>query len=559
MNWFKEWLSDHLRYLVLAGGIALAFWGVMSGAGLLEQAYERRQQTNAERTLAPDAMGSAVRETPLAEEDSAKLPQQGSGTETEAPLEVSGGTAAPDTGANAPGTAPAAAAPSASPAATPAAPSETDGAAVPDPSGSPAAVSQDAGGTAAVSGQTTGAALPSTEAAAVSETSASGDTDLSGQPEGSSQTGTTTMSGITKLPQQFTSADGTVRITLPDQTWRVTQDVDEMRVFRSDDDAVINMVHATTESALGSLTVMRSGEELQEMLSTQYPGENTFEIRSFEIGNYEQANTYRYVIKYNAISRMWAFSVIYAVITPSQAYVVSGILPMEDEALLADVSTAVSSFRILSDDALAEITARESEQVIRYAPSQTGTYTGSVVQGTASSAAATDSQAEGYPSTMISEQPEPQPETQPATEPVTEPKPPEEIETLQVYGESLVRYTTTGANVRSGPGTEFEAITSLDQGTQVTVTGETNEWYRILLDGQNGFIAKRLLTDVYTPVYMTMTGTCYMRSEDDYGDNIIGEYPAGTVVELLEDEGGWVKVRVLSDGNTGYMGARFFH
>ena len=60
----------------------------------------------------------------------------------------------------------------------------------------------------------------------------------------------------------------------------------------------------------------------------------------------------------------------------------------------------------------------------------------------------------------------------------------------------------------------------------------------------------------YEPVYLTMKGACYIRSYADYGDNIIGEYPAGTVVEFLEDVGGWYKVQV--DGMVGYMGARFF-
>ena len=53
-----------------------------------------------------------------------------------------------------------------------------------------------------------------------------------------------------------------------------------------------------------------------------------------------------------------------------------------------------------------------------------------------------------------------------------------------------------------------------------------------------------------------MKGACYIRSYPDYGDNIIGEYPAGTVVEFLEDVGGWYKVQI--DGMVGYMGARFF-
>lgn len=60
----------------------------------------------------------------------------------------------------------------------------------------------------------------------------------------------------------------------------------------------------------------------------------------------------------------------------------------------------------------------------------------------------------------------------------------------------------------------------------------------------------------YEPVYLTMQGACYIRSAPSYDGEILGTYEAGTVVEFLEDAGGWYKVRV--DGMEGYMGARFF-
>lgn len=60
----------------------------------------------------------------------------------------------------------------------------------------------------------------------------------------------------------------------------------------------------------------------------------------------------------------------------------------------------------------------------------------------------------------------------------------------------------------------------------------------------------------YVPVYLTMQGACYIRSGPGYEYDIIGEYSAGTVVEFLEDAGGWYKVQI--DGMVGYMGARFF-
>lgn len=64
-------------------------------------------------------------------------------------------------------------------------------------------------------------------------------------------------------------------------------------------------------------------------------------------------------------------------------------------------------------------------------------------------------------------------------------------------------------------------------------------------------------TEAPQPQYMTINAACYMRSYPDYGDNIIGQFDAGTTVQFLADEGGWYKVSV--NGQTGYIGARFFN
>ena len=58
------------------------------------------------------------------------------------------------------------------------------------------------------------------------------------------------------------------------------------------------------------------------------------------------------------------------------------------------------------------------------------------------------------------------------------------------------------------------------------------------------------------PVYLTMKSTCYLRADSSMESDILGEYYGGTTVLLLEDLGGWYKVKV--DGLIGYMGARFF-
>ncbi len=62
-------------------------------------------------------------------------------------------------------------------------------------------------------------------------------------------------------------------------------------------------------------------------------------------------------------------------------------------------------------------------------------------------------------------------------------------------------------------------------------------------------------TDPPEPIYATLNHACYIRSYSDYGDNILAEYPQGTVVEILEYDGGWTKVQV--DGIVGYLGTKF--
>ena len=59
----------------------------------------------------------------------------------------------------------------------------------------------------------------------------------------------------------------------------------------------------------------------------------------------------------------------------------------------------------------------------------------------------------------------------------------------------------------------------------------------------------------YQPEYMTVVSECYLRSTPEYGDNILTSLYSGTVVEFLDNDTGWVHVRV--NGMTGYMGGRF--
>ena len=98
--------------------------------------------------------------------------------------------------------------------------------------------------------------------------------------------------------------------------------------------------------------------------------------------------------------------------------------------------------------------------------------------------------------------PEPEPEPQPETPPDAsapdasrepEPEPEEAPEPPAVVGQMR---TTDMVNVRTGPGTDYEAYCKLDRRTTVDVVEPGDEWTGVLLDGQIYFISSEYLREV---------------------------------------------------------------
>ena len=104
-------------------------------------------------------------------------------------------------------------------------------------------------------------------------------------------------------------------------------------------------------------------------------------------------------------------------------------------------------------------------------------------------------------------------ETQTASKPTRENAGPEEDAndgpdyTVETRDEPFV--VTTASNVRAGPGTDHDRLTTLDTGTEITVTGkvEGKDWYRIAhADGSAGFIFGKLIVSRSKYAARTDTG-----------------------------------------------------
>ncbi|MCD8023858.1 MAG: SH3 domain-containing protein [Lachnospiraceae bacterium] len=302
------------------------------------------------------------------------------------------------------------------------------------------------------------------------ETESETDTETDTETEAMSETETETEF---ETDVAYISEDETIRIVLPDSTWKVTQDVDEMRVFSSESGAMINIVHAADESAMKNISAMTSQEELEETLSSQYPEEDAFEILLFEERSSSTVVTYEYVVKYNYSTSMWAYSVTYALLSVDEdmAYVVTGTVTDDEEDVLEGVQDAVESFTVLDENSIFHVLPGAVENNIS---SEDETEDGDDTDTSETTAWST------------------------------------ELSGLSEYSSSVTMYATSSVNIRQYPSTEAERVGSLLEGNSVTVTGATSKWYRVSVGSVVGYISK---------AYLSSTAPETSSSDDDSDDN----------------------------------------
>lgn len=340
----------------------------------------------------------------------------------------------------------------------------------------------------------------------------------------------------------YTSQDRSIRITLPDSTWTVQQDADEMRVFSSGKAAMISIVHAADASAMRSISVAKSEDELKQSLTGQYPDANAFEVVEFEKLSSATIDTYEYVVKYNATS-MWVYAVTYGIIADTQAYVVTGTVLDDNRALLDAVQKSVESFTVLRNSVFSAIpgtvvnkngsesqsqsggsAAGELASMTDYGSSVT-LYASDTVNirmepSTESDASVIGSLSPGDAVTVVGESTQwfkvnvngnvgyvnkaflvrdqvqtesNASQTASASEQITG-----EMNSYIDYGTGYTYYTTTEVNMRTQPGTDSDVVSSLNGGTTATVVGETPNWFKVSVNGMTGYISKSYLSDTNT-------------------------------------------------------------
>ncbi len=132
--------------------------------------------------------------------------------------------------------------------------------------------------------------------------------------------------------------------------------------------------------------------------------------------------------------------------------------------------------------------------------------------------------------------------------------------------------TVTGnaVNIRSGPGTGYSVVGTRDKGATLSVTGVSDNWYKVSLNGSDGYIRSDYLSlgsgsgtstssgsgSSVSVTEASGTGTINasyvrLRSGPSTSYSILGSYNSGTTMTVTGDAGDWYKVSC--NGTEGYV------
>lgn len=126
--------------------------------------------------------------------------------------------------------------------------------------------------------------------------------------------------------------------------------------------------------------------------------------------------------------------------------------------------------------------------------------------------------------------------------------------TEKTYPETL--YATDWLNVRSGPGTTYDVIDTVEKDYAFTVTGEAeNGWYPITYEDQTAYISADWVTETEPPHTMYSTDYLNLRTEPNTDCDILKTVSPDTALSISgEANDGWYTV-IYSDEVTCYVSA----
>ncbi|MEN6327428.1 MAG: N-acetylmuramoyl-L-alanine amidase [Syntrophomonas sp.] len=110
-------------------------------------------------------------------------------------------------------------------------------------------------------------------------------------------------------------------------------------------------------------------------------------------------------------------------------------------------------------------------------------------------------------------------------------------------------------NIRSGPGTNFPIAGSAYQGTELSILESSNGWYKVQLGQLTGWLSSSLVDVKKQDIRITVKGdAANLRSGPGTNFDKLGQVVKGDTLTLLEVQNEWYKVKT-ADGKTAFVAA----
>ena len=248
-------------------------------------------------------------------------------------------------------------------------------------------------------------------------------------------------------PVKYTSNNKIMSIMLPDDSWTVEEDSDNLCMFSSRHGVIM-----LSEMQDSNIVVPKSEDDLKSVLQKEGYNSENYKVIEYENQNIDTLKAYKAVVQYDKDKASYVYGIIYGTILGDKEYMASAILYGEDTAVLERVKTSLYSFEV-NPDAGPTATPVPTETPIPTAtPAVTAT-----------------------PAPTVTPAPTATPAPTPTPEPVT-------------------RTVKQSGNVRSAPNeTDSTVWGTIPGGTDVLVYGQVNGWYEVEYNGSRGYIYKRFI------------------------------------------------------------------
>lgn len=107
------------------------------------------------------------------------------------------------------------------------------------------------------------------------------------------------------------------------------------------------------------------------------------------------------------------------------------------------------------------------------------------------------------------------------------------------------------ANIRSGPGTNYNLLWKVEQYFPIIVIQKSGEWYRFQdFEGDKGWVHRSLVGKI--PAVITKNDACNIRSGPGTNHAVLFSVEKGIPFKVLERKGSWIHI-VHADGDKGWI------